>query len=130
MNEIAEKWVELTDRDLSGAQVLLAAENYVLACYHCQQALEKALKAYIFAVLGESENDRKFWTHDLIKLAKLSKLNFSQKMQGLLFNLNPFTTEARYEIKQSKTLAQLVPKICEQYVSNTEEFVSWIKNML
>lgn len=130
MNAIAEKWIELTDRDMKGAQVLFAAESYVLACYHCQQALEKALKAYIFAVLGKPETDRKFWVHDLVKLARESGLNLSPKMQGLLFNLNPFTTEARYEVKQSKTLAQLVPEICEQYVSNTEEFVSWIKSKL
>lgn len=128
--ETSEKWLEFTDRDLRGAQNLLKSEDYILACYHCQQAAEKAIKAYIFSVLGKSELDKTYWTHDLIKLAKLSGLEIPENMLGLLYNLNPLNIEARYEVKQSKVLSQLVPDICKQYVSNTEGFVSWIKNKL
>jgi HEPN domain-containing protein len=128
--ESAKKWFEFTDRDLRGAQNLLKSEDYILACYHCQQAAEKALKAYIFSVPGKSELDNKYRTHDLIKLAKFSELEISEEMLGLLYNLNPLNVETRYEVKQSKVLSQLVPDICKQYVSNTEEFVSWIKSKL
>ena len=126
----AERWIEFTDRDLRGAQNLLASEDYILACYHCQQAVEKALKAYVFSVLGKPEQDRAYKTHDLIKLAKFTELEIPERMLGLLYNLNPLSIETRYEVKQSKVLSQLVPEICKQYMSNTEEFVSWIKSRL
>jgi HEPN domain-containing protein len=128
--EIAERWTEFTDRDLRGAQNLLKSEDYILACYHCQQAAEKALKAYIFSILKKPELDKTYRTHDLIKLAKFSELEIPENMLGLLYDLNPLNIEARYEVKQSKILSQIVPDICKQYVSNTEEFVSWIKNKL
>ncbi|MDR0307997.1 MAG: HEPN domain-containing protein [Chitinispirillales bacterium] len=128
--QMAEKWLELTDRDLSGAQILLKSGECILACYHCSQAVEKALKAYIFSVLQKSDRDKKYRIHDLIALTRFSELEISEKMLGFIYNLNPLSTEARYEIKQSKILSQLVPEICNQYVLNTEEFVLWIKSKL
>ncbi|MDR0305896.1 MAG: HEPN domain-containing protein [Chitinispirillales bacterium] len=128
--QIAEKWFELTDRDVKGARNLLKSQDYILACYHCSQAVEKALKAYIFSVLGKSERDKKYRIHDLIDLAEFSELEIPEKTLGFLDNLNPLGIVARYEVKQSKILSQLVPEICSQYVLNTEEFVLWIKNKL
>ncbi len=44
-----EDWIRKADRDLKAVSVLLA-ENEILAdvcCFHCQQAVEKYLKAYL-----------------------------------------------------------------------------------
>jgi len=40
-------WVEKAQRDLQSARLLMAGQEYGNALYHCQQAAEKALKAFL-----------------------------------------------------------------------------------
>lgn len=43
----AERWLAFSRDDLRAAEVLLKEEVYSLACFHAQQAVEKALKALL-----------------------------------------------------------------------------------
>jgi HEPN domain-containing protein len=58
-------WLTKAQRDLRGAEIDLAATPPLLddVMFHCQQAVEKALKAYLF---WHDEPFRK--THDLIEI--------------------------------------------------------------
>ena len=61
-----QAWLRKADDDLRGAQVDLAADPALIedALFHCQQAAEKALKAFLTA------HDIRFRkTHDLDELA-------------------------------------------------------------
>jgi HEPN domain-containing protein len=49
-----ERWLEAAQADLEAAQVLLSQGLFAAACFHCQQAAEKALKAYLYGQ-GEEE---------------------------------------------------------------------------
>ncbi len=40
-------WLDRTRRDLQAARLLIAGEAYAEALFHCQQAVEKALKAFL-----------------------------------------------------------------------------------
>ena len=40
-------WLDRTRRDLQAARILIAGEAYAEALFHCQQAVEKALKAFL-----------------------------------------------------------------------------------
>jgi HEPN domain-containing protein len=44
-----ESWLNKAEHDLISAQRLLEIEPMILdnACFHCQQAVEKCLKAYL-----------------------------------------------------------------------------------
>jgi len=61
-----QSWLQKADNDLRGAQVDLAAEPPLIedALFHCQQAAEKAMKAFLTA---HGTTFRK--THDLDELA-------------------------------------------------------------
>ena len=48
-DEQVAAWLRLADNDLHLAQIALAEEIYPQACFLCQQAVEKALKAYLLA---------------------------------------------------------------------------------
>ena len=53
------RWLEQTEADRVGAQLLFDGQSYHLACFIAQQTAEKALKAFIYAqgeeiVLGHS----------------------------------------------------------------------------
>jgi len=49
---LVDEWLEIADDDLDVAQYLYAREHrkpLEIICYHCQQAAEKSLKAYLCA---------------------------------------------------------------------------------
>ncbi|MCL6580721.1 MAG: HEPN domain-containing protein [Firmicutes bacterium] len=43
------RWFLQAGQDLEAARVLTSAGHHNLACFHCQQAVEKALKAFLFS---------------------------------------------------------------------------------
>ncbi len=56
------RWLRQAEHDLSDAEYSLAGRRFNLACFLCQQAAEKALKAFLYArgaeqVLGHSVAD-------------------------------------------------------------------------
>ncbi|MDR0494602.1 MAG: Cof-type HAD-IIB family hydrolase [Treponema sp.] len=94
--EYIEPWIQKAENDISSAQYL--AQNMYPApteiiCFHCQQAAEKYLKAFL--VYNDQEPPK---THDLIELAKLCN-NFNENFP-LLFSkceyLLPFAARTRY----------------------------------
>ncbi|MQL51620.1 HEPN domain-containing protein [Desulfofundulus thermobenzoicus] len=47
-NELAKGWVLKAESDLATARRMLASEGpFDTACFHCQQAIEKFLKAFL-----------------------------------------------------------------------------------
>jgi HEPN domain-containing protein len=70
MKKQVEDWVLLADQDLYVAEIIIK-DDYPLTnivAFHCQQAVEKYLKAYLI------ENDVSLIkTHDLIRLNDMTK---------------------------------------------------------
>jgi len=62
-----------------------------MVVFHAQQSIEKTLKAYI-----EEHNIFLPKTHDLIRLCKLSALNFSNEEIEIIETLNDLYINARY----------------------------------
>jgi HEPN domain-containing protein len=67
----AQRWLRQAQADLAVVRTLRAAGHHAAACFHSQQAAEKALKAVIFAhgarvVLGHSVRElaRQCEAHD------------------------------------------------------------------
>ena len=125
---VVELWLGLCDRDLKGAHGLLKTKNYVLAGFQCHQVMEKALKAYIASV-SDDDPPR---IHNLPKLAECKGLGaeLSDEHKKLINNLNPLYIEARYADYKSAILSLMTPEYCKQLISQTEEFLSWIKRRL
>ena len=94
--EFVLPWTEKADNDISAARYL--AENMYpipaeIICFHCQQAAEKYLKAFL--VFNDQEPPK---THDLIELAKLCN-NFNPDFLLLITKcefLVPFASRTRY----------------------------------
>lgn len=67
-NDLVEEWMEYAQRDILSAKYLtsMKPEPLEIICFHCQQAAEKALKAYL--VFLEIRVPK---THDLDQLLEL-----------------------------------------------------------
>ena len=63
----AERWMRQAEDDLHATSCLFQSAHYSLACFHCQQAVEKALKALMFAKGHLKKSDLE--VHDVMALA-------------------------------------------------------------
>jgi HEPN domain-containing protein len=92
------EWIELADTDLYSAKILngAARKPYEIICYHCAQATEKYLKAFLTYrdIIPEK-------THNLLFLNKLciEKDNDFQEITTLCDFLNRFSNDIRYPHK-------------------------------
>ena len=111
-HELVNQWLEKSYDDYISATVLMEKvfpPQIEIACYHCQQCAEKALKA--FCVYKDAEVQR---THNLIVLCQQC-ITLDPDFSGLISDcaqLTPYSVQTRYpnniEILESEAKAALV----------------------
>ena len=93
--EEIEKWIEKADHDLGSAKViyLQLPDYFDTITFHCQQAVEKYLKALL--ILHEINFDR---SHDLVYLLELlsRKIEIEESLYTKAVSLNGFGVQIRY----------------------------------
>ena len=94
--EEALRALRLADRDIYAFNVLSDDDDAHLSiiCFHAQQAVEKSLKAVLFALQIEFKR-----THNLSELAALLRENGSDPpiAEESLLRLNPYAVTFRYD---------------------------------
>ncbi|RPH94453.1 HEPN domain-containing protein [candidate division KSB1 bacterium] len=85
-----QRWIEQAEYELSVAQIMLETKKHSACVFHCQQAIEMALKA-VFMLQHGTEPPR---THSLVSLGE--QTNTQQKFDTLFRELTPAYTDARY----------------------------------
>ena len=93
--DLARAWHRKAASDLAAVEACLQAERGLdAACFHCQQAAEKALKAFLIS------RDQEFpRTHDLRRLVALCakvEPRFNS-LTTVVNKLNPHAVDFRYE---------------------------------
>ena len=94
MKKQVEDWVLLADKDLHAAEIIIKDEYPLtnIVAFHCQQAIEKYLKAFIIEKDGPLMR-----THDLIKLNaiinEIKNLSIDEKK---LIVINEVYMDSRY----------------------------------
>jgi len=92
--ELPKLWLNYALDDLKSAKVLLNENIPNMVCFHCQQTVEKLLKAYIAAFSEEIPR-----THNLIRLKAicedLSSKKFDIDDEQVIF-LNDIYIDSRY----------------------------------
>lgn len=88
-----EKWLFIAREDLKAAQGMFKLELFSTVAYHCQQAAEKSLKAYLAYKNYPVEK-----THDLAKLVGACQKNDYSftALYDIAEQLTPFATRFRY----------------------------------
>jgi len=123
MRSEIQAWWQQAKADVRTAEVNLKGERYYEAVFFCQQAVEKALKAYI---LRRSRNPQSpaMLSHSLIFLAKQALL--PDRFHSFLRELTSEYVSTRY-----RSAAEEAPKarydraIATETLSATEEVVGW-----
>lgn len=93
--EVVQRWVDKAEHDLEAARRILAVEEgcpYDTACFHCQQLVEKYLKALL--TLAGIHAPR---IHNLEALRDLLPQPYRLSISDTeLASLNPYAVEVRY----------------------------------
>jgi len=116
------EWIHSAQEDLGGIELLSQVPYLVLTCYHCQQAVEKILKAYLIAQTGEPPEHK----HDLDRfLKKCTEYSADfDKFKKICVEITTFAT-VRYP--PNKTLTEENMKLS---VENTREIVNFTMEKL
>lgn len=121
--EEAERFMRLARRDEAAFRALLAAPSvdFAVACFHAQQAVEKALKAAM--IVSGLEFQR---THDLEELAgRLADAGIAIPLnEEELRRLTPYAVEFRYDDEPMPLVSP------EQAVSYTSGLLAWADKTL
>ena len=94
--EEAKKWIKLADKDLALAEhtaKTMKPTPYEIVCFHCQQFVEKYLKAFLV-----SKGNEPPYIHDLLKLASLCEIenpDFKQIREKCII-LTAYGVQPRY----------------------------------
>jgi HEPN domain-containing protein len=95
MDDYLKKWLIKANNDLKVAEneIELPSENMVTdaICFHCQQAVEKYLKAFL--ITKKSDFQR---SHNLEYLLEICKENDAEFSELDLGNLSFYAVEVRY----------------------------------
>jgi len=118
--KLALEWILKGQNDLETAEILLREKGPTdTLCFHCQQAVEKFLKAY--AVFSGNRFEK---IHDLWKLTKLAGkkdkriLEFEKELK----NLNAYYIESRYP----SDTASYTQTECKKALRDANEIAQYI----
>lgn len=121
-------WLDLAQYDLETAEVMLNGKRYLYVGFMCHQAIEKALKACIWALKGLEPE----YTHALARLLRSSGLTeqVPKHLTDIIDVLEPLNIEARYPTDKDKLMRSLSHGRSEEILAQTKELYGWIKKKL
>lgn len=120
-------WIESADDDLESAIANYDAKRYNWCLFIGHLILEKALKAFY---VKHSNNLIPPKTHNLLKLAELSKLELTHEQAKFFADVNRFQIEARY----AEFKIELYKIATEEFTLNNfnkiKEYYKWLKSLI
>ncbi len=126
MKKQVHDWILLADQDLKVSEILVKDEDSLtnIAVFHCQQAIEKYLKAYLI-----EQNIPLIKTHDLIKLnGMIKEIKDLGIDKNKLILINEVYIESRYPGEELGLLPDGIPS--NEEVEKIIEYAKEIKTII
>ena len=115
-----EKWFKLALYDLETARVMFETGRYRYVPFMCQQAIEKVLKGMISEKLNPPR------IHDLVRLAELAEIKFTnddllmlEKISSLYVRMRYFPTESISRFSAEEYL-MFTEELCQKFLKRIE----------
>ncbi len=123
--EIIKEWIKYAEMDRETVNILMKSHNkpYEIICYHCQQTVEKYLKACL--VLYDISIIK---SHDLIELNSLceQKNKEFKTIEKECFDLTDYAVQTRYPFHKFDLTEELTKKA----IQDMEKVCKFISNVL
>ena len=126
IDNIFNHWLETSDNDFNTMTHLYNSKDYHWALFIGHLVIEKLLKALI---VKQIQNHAPF-THDLRRLAKITKINFNKEHILWLDVITTFNLNARYDNYKKDFYKKCTPEFTSVWFSNINALRKWIKTKL
>lgn len=123
MKPETERWLLAADEDIDVADAAFERSRHPSCVFHCQQALEKALKGLWTERSDGSLPPR---THNLARLAELLALDLSSEQDELLNDLSYQYLPSRYP----EVGAAYTSESSAGYLRLSKEFLQWLRQQM
>lgn len=119
-------WKDLSNYDIKTAEHMFKTGRYPYCLFMCHLSIEKILKALIVNFFKKHAPH----THNLVDLAKHTKITFSDEQKDLLADLTEFNLEARYPEWQKEFYTKATKMYTLKYFNQSMRLQKWLKNFL
>ncbi|MDR0306561.1 MAG: HEPN domain-containing protein [Chitinispirillales bacterium] len=129
LDEKVQYWIDLSNNDLSVAEILIKNGQNLYAGFMCHQAIEKIFKGYYAKVIKDTPP----YIHNLTTLSEKSNLSdlLTDEQKVFLAVLNPLNMEVRYPNYKKGIAQTLTNEKTQEILAQTKELLQWtIKKIL
>ena len=128
MLENTKRWIDISDEDLSMAEISFEHSRYLHMAFFCQQSIEKALKGFYF----EKKQQTPPRKHDLLALSANCELldELSTEQKTFFATVSEYYIESRYPEDRANLAKTCTEEFAEQMLDETREVLAWVKSKL
>lgn len=126
MKQTVKLWLERAGYDWETASAMLDSGRYLYVAFMCQQAVEKMLKGFVHHKTGELPP----YTHNLVALAELTNVLFSESQRDFLALLTRYYLNTRYPDYKQKMAAELNKEKANELMEKTKGILECLKKEL
>jgi len=124
--ELLHYWIKNSEEDFKTAKSLFEAKRYHHCLFFCHLFLEKILKALVV----ENTNWHPIPIHNLLKLARDSKINLEEGLKKELSTINEFNLRARYNDYKFQFYKKANEEYTNFWFKRCQEIYLWLKKKL
>ncbi|SDF16021.1 HEPN domain-containing protein [Dyadobacter soli] len=122
-NKTYQHWIETSDRDFETMEHLYKSADYHWSLFIGHIVLEKLLKACVVkSTLAHAP-----FTHDLVRLAKSTDLEFSDEQLDWMDTITTFNINTRYDSYRQSFYLKCTPDFTSNWITKIKQLRSWIK---
>jgi len=126
VEKIVNHWIKTSDDDFNTMISLYDSKSFSWALFLGHISLEKLLKAFYV----KTHKQHAPFTHNLYRLAELSKLDLTEEFSDWLDKITTFNLNARYDDYKREFYSLCTPEYTKSWIEKIEILRSWIKQML
>lgn len=126
LQKIIEHWITTSDKDFVTMTHLYETKDYHWALFIGHVVIERLLKAGVV----KSTSEHAPFTHDLRRLAKLSKIEFNDIQFDWLDTITTFNLNARYDSYKQAFYIKCTFEFTSEWIKNIKDLRIWIKTKL
>lgn len=126
IDKLINYWIMSSDSDYKTMLSLIKLKNYNWSLFLGHIVVEKLLKAYFIKV----NKTHPPLTHNLLRLAELSKIELTEERKLFFATLTTFNINARYEDYKMEFIKICTKKYTVEWIEKIKKNRIWIKKML
>jgi HEPN domain-containing protein len=126
IEEQVKYWLDLAESDIPVVDSLFEKNHYMWSLFVGHLILEKMLKAFFTRDTKETPPK----THNLVHIAKLTKLNLTREQEEFLIDVSTFNIEARYPDYKKSFYKKCTKEFTKENINRIKEFYKWLKSQI